>query len=49
MEVLEIEPIAINLVNTGAIKMACAELIFDHEHNAVLKNDQVGSTAHARN
>jgi hypothetical protein len=34
MEVFEVKPIAIDLIEARSIVLARAQLVFDHEHNA---------------
>lgn len=48
VEMLEVEAIAIDLVQAGAIKLAGAQLIFDHKHNTMSQQNQVRPPPHAR-
>jgi hypothetical protein len=46
MEVLQVEPIAAYLGYVRATKLPLTEFVFNNKNDPVLKNDQIGPSAH---
>ena len=44
---LRSKPVAIDLVDARAIELLCAEFVFNDKDNPVLKDDQIGPSAHS--
>ncbi len=48
MEVLQVQAVAINLIQTGPIKLVRTEFILDDEDHPIKDDDQIGTPPHAR-